>query len=156
MSRPCMYKTVESMSDKADEYFKNCHDFGIYPNMIGLTLHLGFKDRHSLYHYANNHKEFADIITSFKSRIEDIILQKMFDSETNKQQVLSAMFYLKTVHGYRENEVKEYVSISDILEKKRREIEELKKEYNNINEVNSIHSEKKKSGRPKKKVVCEK
>ena len=154
MARPVMYKTVESMSKKADEYFKECSSAGKCPNMLGLTLFLGFKDRHSLYHYSNNHKEFSELITSFKTRIEDIILNKMFDSETGKNQVLAGMFYLKTVHGYKENEVKEYISISEILEKKRQEIKELEENKEIISSVsdNKIESVnvKKKAGRPKK------
>ncbi len=164
MSRPVMYKTVERMKNKADEYFNKCSSFNIIPNMLDLTLHLGFKDRHSLYHYSNNHSEFSDLITSFKTRIESIIFQKMFNEDISKQQTVSLMFYLKTVHGYNEKEMKEYISISEILEKKKNEIELLEKEYkyksgindkesivvtnNSDNNLTNIH---KKSGRPKKK-----
>lgn len=140
MARPVTYKTVESMKKKADEYFEKCMLSDEIPNMLGLTLYLGFIDRHSLYHFSKNHKEFTELITSFKTAIENIIFMKMFSGEITKQQVISMMFYLKSVHGYRENEVKEYISISEILSKKRAE----------INNQNNIVVEKKKAGRPKK------
>lgn len=137
MSRPVKYKTVESMKKKADEYFKECENTDTLPNLLGLTLFLGFIDRHSLYHFANNHKEFSDLITSFKTRIESILFSKMFSGDISKQQVIALMFYLKTVHGYKENEVKEYISLSDVLSKKRAEL-------------NKLNQESKKVGRPKK------
>ena len=137
MSRPVKYKTVESMKKKADEYFKECENTDTLPNLLGLTLFLGFIDRHSLYHFSNNHKEFSDLITSFKTRIESILFSKMFSGDISKHQVIALMFYLKTVHGYKENEVKEYISLSDVLSKKRAELSKL-------------NQESKKVGRPKK------
>lgn len=140
MARPVTYKTVDNMRKKANEYFDKCMSSDEVPNMLGLTLYLGFIDRHSLYHFAKNHKEFTELITSFKTTIENIIFMKMFNSETSKQQIAGMIFYLKSVHSYSENEVKEYVSISEILNKKRAE----------LNNENNITKEKKKAGRPKK------
>lgn len=50
------------------------------PTVTGLALALGFKSRQSLLNYAGK-KEFKDVITEAKSRIEMYVEERLFDKD---------------------------------------------------------------------------
>ena len=50
------------------------------PTVTGLALALGFKSRQSLLNYAGK-KEFRDVITEAKSRIEMYVEERLFDKD---------------------------------------------------------------------------
>lgn len=98
---PPMYKTVEEMQKKIDEYFKSCEGrvlkdadgnlvFDKYGRPIvvdsrpltvtGLALALGFNSRQALLNYQAK-KEFNDTILRAKARIEQYAEERLFDKD---------------------------------------------------------------------------
>jgi len=82
--RPAIYKRVTELQKKIDEYFKtgvkkrtvfvgsgkNKTTVDIeFPTITGLTLYLGFSDRHSFYDLEKK-KEFSHTIKRARTRIE--------------------------------------------------------------------------------------
>ena len=98
--RPPKYTNVKEIEGKIEEYFKSCegtpyvvdgkpmHDKQGYPiiigkhppTMTGLALALGFLSRCSLLHYQGK-KEFRDVITKAKSRIERYTEEQLFSRD---------------------------------------------------------------------------
>lgn len=99
--RPLIYKTVEEMQIKIDEYFKMCDGellldkageiifdkwgqpiyLGQKPYTVtGLALALGFNSRQALLNYQGR-PEFNDAITQAKLKIEDYAVQRLFDRD---------------------------------------------------------------------------
>lgn len=99
--RPPKYKTKEEIEEKINAYFKSCdgrpllNDEGApicdkygYPIIIdqhpptvtGLALALGFECRLSLINYQGK-KEFHEVITRAKSRIEAYTEERLFDKD---------------------------------------------------------------------------
>lgn len=96
------YTNKEEIIDLIDDYFESCKGepfidketgkqmvdkFGypIFigqrpPTVTGLALALGFKSRQSLLNYAGK-KEFRDVITEAKSRIEMYVEERLFDKD---------------------------------------------------------------------------
>ena len=77
--RPPMFKTVEELEEKIQEYFDNPPLKQVVINgkpidlpfisITGLTLHLGFCDRKSFYEYEDKPK-FTHTIKKARTRIE--------------------------------------------------------------------------------------
>jgi len=65
VGRPPMYKTAAEMQVKIDEYFENNQ----YYNTVDLAVHLGFRDKQSLYDYRKK-PEFSYSIERAILRIE--------------------------------------------------------------------------------------
>ena len=100
--KPPMYKSVDEMQKKIDEYFKLCEgevledDDGmpllsskgtfIYkvlpkpPTVTGLALALGFTSRQALLNYQAK-PEFVDTVTRAKSRVEEYAESRLFDKD---------------------------------------------------------------------------
>lgn len=99
--RPPKYKCKEEIEEKIEKYFKDCE--GRYltdedghvmttksgmpivvgqrpPTVTGLALALGFASRTSLLNYQGK-KEFRDVITKAKSRIEMYTEERLFDKD---------------------------------------------------------------------------
>ena len=96
-----IYRTVEELQKKVDEYFKSC-DGEIFkdkngeyvfdkfgkpvwinkkpPTVTGLALYLGFGGRQALLNYQNRDM-FKDTITIAKSRIEEYVEGRLFDKD---------------------------------------------------------------------------
>ncbi len=99
--RPALYKTVEELEAKIDEYFNDCPDKRtVYtktggavqipcPTITGLALFLGFCNRSSMYDYENEHKEFSNTIKKARSKMEVIYEQLLQDGNSG------AIFALK-------------------------------------------------------------
>jgi hypothetical protein len=99
--RPALYKTVEDLELRIDEYFNDCPDKRtVYtktgtavqipcPTITGLSLFLGFCSRSSMYEYENEHKEFSDTIKKARSKMEVIYEQLLQDGNSG------AIFALK-------------------------------------------------------------
>ena len=98
--RPPMYKTVEEMQEKIDEYFEKCKGevfkvngepvFDKYgmpiiinaepPTVTGLALALGFTSRRALLNYQDK-DEFVHTITRAKARVEHYAEMRLFDKD---------------------------------------------------------------------------
>lgn len=98
---PPMYKTVEEMQKKIDEYFKACEGRVLTDDdgnvmldkysrpivldsrpltVTGLALALGFNSRQALLNYQAK-KEFNDTILRAKARIEQYAEERLFDKD---------------------------------------------------------------------------
>lgn len=100
---PPMYKSVEAMQEKIDEYFKKCEGEAwldsetgnplytekgclIYkvepkpPTVTGLALALGFTSRQALLNYQAK-EEFVDTVTRAKSKVEEYAETRLFDRD---------------------------------------------------------------------------
>lgn len=99
---PPMYKTVQQMQEKIDEYFNLCEGemffdengcpmvtekgFPIYkvnpkpPTVTGLALALGFTSRQALLNYQAK-DDFVDTVTRAKSRVEEYAETRLFDKD---------------------------------------------------------------------------
>ncbi len=98
---PPMYKTVEEMQIKIDEYFKSCEGRVLTDSdgnvmldkysrpivldsrpltVTGLALALGFNSRQALLNYQAK-KEFNDTILRAKARIEQYAEERLFDKD---------------------------------------------------------------------------
>lgn len=95
-----MYKTVEEMQKKIDEYFDACEPkmlldddgqpvlhkgepimYGGRPlTVTGLALALGFTSRQALLNYQEK-EEFVDAIMRAKSRVECYVEERLFDKD---------------------------------------------------------------------------
>ena len=64
--RPRIYKSVEEMDKRLDEYFAQNPE---RPTLSGLAVFLGFADKSTLYDYADR-EEFSHSIKAAVSRIE--------------------------------------------------------------------------------------
>lgn len=99
--RPPKYTCKEEIEGKIEEYFKSCEGRPFYaddgeimrdkmgypifvdkhpPTMTGLALALGFLSRQSLLNYQGK-KEFRDVITKAKSRIELYTEEQLFNRD---------------------------------------------------------------------------
>lgn len=99
--RPPMYKTVEEMQKKIDEYFEECDGHQMvdgegkpmfYPNgepiitgkrpytITGLALALGFNTRLSLLNYEGK-PAFMNTVRRAKARVERYAEERLFDKE---------------------------------------------------------------------------
>lgn len=125
MGRKLKFKMPEEMQVKIDEYFDDCEGHTLAdengavicdkngipiivgahpPTVTGLALALGFKTRQSLLDYQAKSKEFNDIITVAKSRVEAYAESRLFDRDG----VNGAKFSLQNnFRGWREKPVEE-------------------------------------------------
>ena len=99
--RPPMYKSVEEIQKKIDEYFIDCEGeplldaegnpmidkygnpilIGVRPLTItGLALALGFTSRQALLNYQEK-EEFVDTITRAKAKVEQYAEERLFDRD---------------------------------------------------------------------------
>lgn len=70
MGRPRKYEKPEQMQKAIDEYFIETHNEQRPPTITGLTLHLGFNERHALLNYEGYDEEFYSTIKRAKTRVE--------------------------------------------------------------------------------------
>lgn len=87
--RPRKYTDVEALDYKIEEYFDSLDD-GEQPTITGLTLHLGFSNKRSLYDYAEN-KTFSHSIKSAITKIEHFHEKKLYDKEAPTAGVIFAL-----------------------------------------------------------------
>ena len=99
--RPPMYKSVEEMQKKIDEYFIDCEGeplldaegnpmidkygnpirTGVRPlTVTGLALALGFTSRQALLNYQEK-EMFVDTITRAKAKVEQYAEERLFDRD---------------------------------------------------------------------------
>jgi hypothetical protein len=72
MARPRKYKKPQEMKKAIDAYFLKVKKEMRPPTICGLTLALGFTDRHDLLNYEGYEKEFYAIIKKAKTQIEQV------------------------------------------------------------------------------------
>lgn len=101
VGRKAKYNSAEEIQEKVDAYFASCEGyifrddegklvFDKYgrpvimdahpPTITGLALALGFASRNGLLKYQAK-KEFADVITLAKSRVEKYMEERLFDRD---------------------------------------------------------------------------
>jgi len=101
--RPSQFDDPEVMQEKIDEYFEKAE----VPSMSGLSRHLGFNSRQSLYNYENQEK-FLDTVKKARLRVEEY-----FETQLIKSGGAGAIFWLKNFgwHDKQEHEVtqREYI-----------------------------------------------
>lgn len=101
VGRPPMYKTVESMQEKISDYFTNLPTVKKYtsfgqeieipcPTITGLTLHLGFADRQSMYDYEASKPDFTSTLKRARTFIE-----KHYEELLQNGNTTGAIFALK-------------------------------------------------------------
>ena len=101
MARPRMYKSVDLMKERIDEYFSlkwpEVED-APPPTIGGLLIHLGFSSYESLMHY-EDYEEFSGIVKDAKNRCGTILnegaLLRKFDARI-------ASLNLASNHGLKE------------------------------------------------------
>ena len=86
MGRPRKYETPEEMQEAIDSYFETNKK----PTICGLTLALGFVERHALLNYEGYSKYFYATIKRAKTRIE-----KYYEENLMGNHVTGAIFALK-------------------------------------------------------------
>lgn len=138
--RPPLYKTPEEMENKISEYFKpeNLPTIKKYtalgqevlvpcPTVTGLTLFLGFCDRHSFYAYEENKPEFSNIIKKARTFIE-----KHYEELLQNGNTTGAIFALKNF-GWKDKteldqNIKATIDIKDFRNNLIKEIEKQEQE----------------------------
>lgn len=89
--RPRKYKSVHSMKIAITKYFTN----DVIPTKAGLTLHLGFVSKQSLWDYRNNFPEFTALIDKTFTMLEKFWEERLAGSNCS-----GATFWLKNNAGY--------------------------------------------------------
>ncbi len=119
--RPLKYKTVEDLNAAIEAYFESAkpvyirdetgkileNRFGLpmieswnRPTVTGLSLWLGFSNRHALLEYQGR-KDFQHVVSRAKAKIEESLEQELRDPANRPQ---GAIFVLKNMRsGWREN-----------------------------------------------------
>jgi hypothetical protein len=98
------FNSKEELQAKVDDYFKK-QDKEQRHTVSGLTLHLGFQSRQSLYNYEAK-KEYLDIIKKARLRIEGRLEELLYYSKANKDvNMAGIMLGLKTHYGYTDRQV---------------------------------------------------
>ena len=89
--RPRKYKSVHAMKIAIGKYFTD----DVKPTKAGLTLHLGFVSKQSLWDYHNNFSEFTALIDK-----TFLILEQWWEERLAGSQCSGATFWLKNNAGY--------------------------------------------------------
>ncbi len=89
--RPRKYKSVHAMKIAIGKYFTD----DVIPTKAGLTLHLGFVNKQSLWDYRNNFPEFTALIDK-----TFLILEQWWEQRLAGSQCSGATFWLKNNAGY--------------------------------------------------------
>ncbi len=97
--RPRMYKSVRSMKVAIGKYFQKV-DEGEVPTKAGLTLHLGFVNKASLWDYSNNFPEFTSLIQHTFT-----LLEAWWEQRLAGNQCSGVTFWLKNNAGYTDKQV---------------------------------------------------
>lgn len=91
-----MFETPEAMQAAVDDYFtKKTKDKKPF-TVCGMSLHLGFASRQSLFEYGRKPK-FTDIVKAAKSRIEEQLEENLHSSGCT-----GTIFNLKANFGWRD------------------------------------------------------
>lgn len=107
--RPLKYKTPEELEEAIQGYFEQ-NPF--YPTVSGLSLHLGFADRSSMYNYKDR-EEFSHTIKKAILKIESLHEANLFSNS-----VAGSIFWLKN-HNWIDKQINEHQgSLFDALKEK--------------------------------------
>lgn len=111
IGRPAKYQNAEELTKKIEEYFDNMPTIPIVvgkgknqqviykqtPTISGLSFHLGFADRSTIYDYKGK-KEFTYILKRAVLAIE-----RHYEEQLQGGVVVGSIFWLK-VHGWQETQ----------------------------------------------------
>ena len=89
--RPRKYKSVHAMKIAIGKYFTD----DTIPTKAGLTLHLGFVSKQSLWDYHDNFSEFTALLDK-----TFLLLEKWWEERLAGSQCSGATFWLKNNAGY--------------------------------------------------------
>ena len=94
--RPRKYKSVHAMKIAIGKYFTD----DMIPTKAGLTLHLGFVSKQSLWDYHNNFPEFTALIDK-----TFLTLEQWWEERLAGSQCSGVTFWLKNNAGYTDKQV---------------------------------------------------
>ena len=102
---PRRWRSAKALQAAVDAYFEECSEKGRVPSVAGLALALGFMSRQALARYTDrmheeNNDDYVVIITSAKTRIEEVNIQLAY----NKEASAGARFMLQNGFNYSEKQ----------------------------------------------------
>lgn len=117
--RPPFYKTPEELRAAVNRYFESCAGLPVYdadglpvltkdgeqvragetpPTMSGLSLALGFKDRHTFSEQAKRGAAFREVVQLARLRVENYAERRLY----NPQSYRGAAFVLQACFGWQQ------------------------------------------------------
>lgn len=101
---PVRYDDPVELENRINLYFSQCAENGLFPSVTGLSLFLGI-DRVTLWTWKTANRRgsdhrYTEIIQRAYAVIEESMIQEMLHG--NVKNPISAIFYLKNLHGYRD------------------------------------------------------
>lgn len=100
VGKPPKFDNVEDLSERIEQYFRECEEEKKRPTIIGLSLALDMA-RKTLLEYEKN-DEFSNTIKRAKARVAQVWEDRLFDSGAT-----GAIFWLKNNAGWRDVVVNE-------------------------------------------------
>ena len=102
---PRRWRSAKALQAAVDAYFEECSEKGRVPSVAGLALALGFMSRQALARYTDrmheeNNDDYVVIVTSAKTRIEEVNIQLAY----NKEASAGARFMLQNGFNYSEKQ----------------------------------------------------
>ena len=102
---PRRWRSAKALQAAVDAYFEECSETGRVPSVAGLALALGFMSRQALARYTDrmheeNNDDYVVIVTSAKTRIEEVNIQLAY----NKEASAGARFMLQNGFNYSEKQ----------------------------------------------------
>ena len=100
IGRPRLYKTVEELQQRIDDYFRTCDKFQRPYTITGLALYLDM-DRKTLLRYEKEYEdEFCHTITRAKERVQEFVECCLFKKGISQ----GVIFNLKNNFGWEESQ----------------------------------------------------
>ncbi|KKM14378.1 hypothetical protein LCGC14_1706740 [marine sediment metagenome] len=112
--RPRKYKSVHAMKIAINKYFTD----DVIPTKAGLTLHLGFVNKVSLWDYRNNFPEFTALIDKTFT-----MLERYWEERLAGSQCAGATFWLKNNAGYTDKQTIVSVKPPEIPEREQNAVD---------------------------------
>jgi hypothetical protein len=97
------FETPEDLQKAINVYFATQEAAGNHPTVAGLSLSLGFKSRRTLMGYIDRDEDFAEVVETALTRMEDYKNQMLLKMEKGHHGVI---FDLKNAHGWADRQEK--------------------------------------------------
>ena len=118
-----IFKNLDEIEERIDEYFKECKKIDRSPTVSGLSLYLGFTDRQSLLNYIvkdykdKKGREMSSCIKRAKAFIEEYNESKLSKGDGNQ---VGRIFVLKNGFNWRDKmevdqTIRGELSLTDVL-----------------------------------------
>lgn len=127
---PVRYDNPAELERRIQLYFSQCDENNLFPSVTGLSLFLGI-DRSTLWKWKTakrreNDQRYIDIIQRAYDVIEESMIQEMLSGGVKNP--ISAIFYLKNLHGYTDGIENKHSDTSEVPTAKK--IAEITERYN--------------------------